>query len=422
MVFIGIDIGTSGIRSCAIDAEANLIALAAQPLPPPETAPYIQQDATFWWRVLQQVLAELLSRIDPSQVKAIAVDGTSGTVLVTDEKGTPLAPALMYNDSHCVAEAARIKSIAPPGSAALGTSSGLAKALHLLKQHPEAKYLLHQADWIAGMLSGQFGVSDENNALKTGYDPVVGNWPDWIEKTDMDMALLPGVVAPGTMLGPLTIEQQRQFNLPAEVKIVSGTTDSIAAFIATGASQPGQAVTSLGSTLVLKMICDKPVFSAEHGIYSHKLGHYWLAGGASNSGGAVLKHFFTDQDLQKMTSQLHPEQLTGLDYYPLLQPGERFPQNDLQLPPRLTPRPPDDVEFFQGILEGIARIEQQGYKKLQELGAPKPTQIITAGGGSRNPAWNCIRQNILGIPVTTAQQSEACYGSALLARQALISG
>ncbi|HEY9052131.1 MAG TPA: FGGY-family carbohydrate kinase, partial [Gammaproteobacteria bacterium] len=423
MSYIGIDIGTSGIRACAIDDQANQIALSTQALPSPQhTGQHIQQDAMIWWQTLQQVLAELFQKIDPSQVRAIAVDGTSGTVLVTDNNGIPLAPALMYNDAHCKVEADKIKSIAPAGTAALGTSSGLAKALYLLQQHPEAQHILHQADWIAGMLCDQFGFSDENNSLKTGYDPTTDDWPDWIKKTGIDTNLLPEVVPPGTVITSISQNLQQQFNLPADVKIIAGTTDSIAAFIATGASLPGQAVTSLGSTLVLKIICEQPVFSAEHGIYSHKLGKYWLAGGASNSGGAVLKHFFSDEALQDMTSRLHPERLTGLDYYPLLQPGERFPQSDPQLQPQLHPRPADDVEFFQGMLEGIARIEQQGYNKLNELGAPIPTQIITAGGGSRNLAWNKIRQNMLSIPVTTARHSEASYGCALLAQQALISG
>ena len=62
-------------------------------------------------------------------------------------------------------------------------------------------------------------------------------------------------------------------------------------------------------------------------------------GGASNTGGAVLKHYFTDKQLQELSQQIDPDKPSGLDYYPLTKPGERFPVNDPNLMPRLTPRP-----------------------------------------------------------------------------------
>lgn len=418
MTFIGIDIGTSGIRACAIDEQSQQVAIASQVLPPPTVSgTAIEQDANIWWQTVQQLLAELFKQIDPSQVQAICVDGTSGTLLVTDEHGTPLAPALMYNDSRAVAEAHRISHCAPTESAAQGASSGLAKLLYLQSRHPQAHHALHQADWVAGKLCNRFDFSDENNALKSGYDVINRCWPDWLDGLNVNRKLLPQIYKPGDVIGQISAQFAAQFHLPAHTKIIAGTTDSIAAFIATGASQPGEAVTSLGSTLVLKIISGQPVFASQFGIYSHRLGDYWLAGGASNSGGAVLRQFFSDEQMQAMTSKLSPEHPTSLNYYPLTRNGERFPVNDINLQPRLTPRPADDVIFFQGMLEAMAHIEHDGYKKLQQLGAPALRHVKTAGGGSRNPAWTKIRQQQLNVPVVTATHIEACYGSALLAQQ-----
>ncbi|NJR72779.1 MAG: hypothetical protein HC773_01825, partial [Scytonema sp. CRU_2_7] len=104
-----------------------------------------------------------------------------------------------------------------------------------------------------------------------------------------------------------------------------------------------------------------------------------------------------------------------LDYYPLLKPGERFPINDSNLPPRLEPRPTSDVEFLHGFLESIARIEARGYELLQELGADRLTQVYTAGGGATNPTWAVIRERILRVPVVRPVNTEAAYGTALLA-------
>ena len=199
-----------------------------------------------------------------------------------------------------------------------------------------------------------------------------------------------------------------------------GTTDSTAAIFATGAQQVGDAVTSLGSTLVCKVISDTPVFAAEYGIYSQPFGDNWLVGGASNSGGAVLRQYFTDTQMQQLSEYIDPVQATGLDYYPLPATGERFPVNDPALEPRMTPRPADDAIFFQGLLEGIARIEYNGYRLLHELGAPYPASVRSVGGGAKNPAWTRIRSRLLNTSMYDPDHTEAAYGSALLARQGFI--
>ena len=415
-IFIGIDLGTSGVRACAINANKSLLYTCKTPLPAViKKNNAITQDPNLWWLATKKVLEELFTHIDVSHIKAISVNGTSGTVLVCDEKGTPLAPARMYNYAFCTQQSALIKSIAPPETAAHGVSSGLAKLLYLQQIAPDAKHLVHQADWIVGKLCGRFDISDVNNALKTGYDPVNNCWPDWLEKLNINKTLLPEVVAPGTAISKISNDLFESTTLNSQCQIVSGTTDSIAAFIATGAQNPGDAVTSLGSRLVLKVISEKPVNAPEFGIYSHKLGNYWLAGGASNTGGAVLDNYFSQKQIDVFSEQLKPEQPTHLNYYPLVQAGERFPVNDPNQQPRLQPKASTELEYFQGMLEGISQIELEGYQKLQQLGAPYPTQVETAGGGSKNTGWIEIRELALGVRVKQAAFSEACYGSALLA-------
>jgi sugar (pentulose or hexulose) kinase len=179
-------------------------------------------------------------------------------------------------------------------------------------------------------------------------------------------------------------------------------------------------VTSLGSTLVLKVISEQAVSAPEYGVYSHKFGNYWLVGGASNSGGAVLRQLFSNADLQRLSLQIDPQQDSPLNYYPLPADGERFPENNPQKLPRMEPRPSDDVDFLHGVLQGIARIEKAGYDLLHELGAPYPNHIISAGGGANNPQWSQLRQRLLGVPVSKATQQEAAFGAARLARQGII--
>jgi len=369
-----------------------------------------------WWSALTENLDRLRRQHSLAAVAAIALDATSSTLLCCDARGRPLGPALMYNDARATREAQRIADIAPAGCAAHGASASLAKLLWM--QHTPAcsgaQHILHQADWLLGMLCGHFDNSDENNALKLGYDVIRRRWPEWLQALDVPVDLLPTVVPAGHTIGTLAANGCERWGLSTDTRILAGTTDSTASFIATGAG-PGDAVTSLGSTLVLKVLADQPLFAPEYGVYSHRLGDHWLVGGASNSGGAVLKAYFTAAEIDRFSSSINIDETTGLDYYPLIANGERFPINDPLLAPRLQPRPADDVLFYQGILEGIAAIEVHGYQKLTELGAPWPERIITTGGGAINAPWRTMRSRLTGIPVMAATHQEAAYGAALLA-------
>eukprot|EP00197_Chlamydomonas_leiostraca_P010211 CAMPEP_0202882088 /NCGR_PEP_ID=MMETSP1391-20130828/37528_1 /ASSEMBLY_ACC=CAM_ASM_000867 /TAXON_ID=1034604 /ORGANISM="Chlamydomonas leiostraca, Strain SAG 11-49" /LENGTH=207 /DNA_ID=CAMNT_0049564893 /DNA_START=1 /DNA_END=624 /DNA_ORIENTATION=+ len=202
--------------------------------------------------------------------------------------------------------------------------------------------------------------------------------------------------------------------------VAGGTTDSIAAFVAAGVTEPGQAVTSLGSTMAVKLLSTTRVDDAAYGVYSHRLGNGWLVGGASNTGGAVLRAHFTDEQLAQLTERIDAGKPSGLHYYPLLKPGERFPVNDPAMQPCLTPRPQDDAVFLQGMLESMSRIEADAYRLLYKLGArPAVSEVQTAGGGAINNKWTAMRQAAIGVPVVRATIGDASYGAALLARQAI---
>jgi len=409
---LGIDIGTSGIRIAATDATNMLKAMstATMALPIQTSIGRAWQDPAIWWDALLQAFKTL--DLTGLTIRAIAIDGTSGTILPVTPDGTPQGLASMYNDVAEKALLALVASAAPKETAALGSTSPLARTMEL---HKPGTRILHQADWIMGKLSGRYDVTDENNALKSGYDPVTRQWPEWISATSFDPAYFPSVVPAGTRIGTITPEMASTLNLPKDTAIVAGTTDGCAAFLASGATNPGDGVTSLGTTLTLKLLSARPVFAPDFGIYSHRIGEQWLAGGASNTGGAAIGVYFSKEDIARLTPQLDPDHPTGLDYYPLLRPGERFPVNDPNFQPRLEPRPADDRLFFQAMLEGIARIEAEAYAKLGELGASPLASIRTAGGGAANPAWTKMRLRALGVPEKPSLSEHAAVGTARLA-------
>ena len=416
---IGLDLGTSGVRAVAVDASGKILGLGEAKLPATKAAgARREQSPEDWWTGCRTALDQLSQQIDLAGARAIAVDATSGTILPVDNHNRPLALARMYDDADTGKLAAQIKTRAPRESAAHGATSPAARALEWAKL-PRLHCILHQADWINGCLGATNWQTDENNALKTGYDPVAREWPDWLRGFGLSPGILPEVVPVGTSIGKVSSQAAIALGIPAGITIAASTTDGCATFLASGATQPGEASTALGSTIVLKLLSDRPIFAPELGIYSHRIGDTWLAGGASNCGGKTLLQFFTADQLAGLEASLDPTKPTGTDYYPLPSVGERFPVSDPKLAPRLTPRPSDDAQFLQGIYEAFARVEQSGYEKLAALGGPALRNVRHAGGGSRSTAWMTLRAQALGVPQLAAWSEEAAAGSARLAWRSL---
>ncbi|RCW81251.1 FGGY-family carbohydrate kinase [Phyllobacterium bourgognense] len=409
-IAVGIDLGTSGVRVAALCEQGNIVGMALSSYGSAEE----RRRPEAWWRHVRHSLKQLAAEVRLDGIRGIAVDGTSGSLLAVDAAGKALGEASLYNDvCQDTAVLAAVDTHAPIDSAARGHTSPLARALCLQKRGGIAQ-VVHQADWIAARIVGDgLIVSDENNALKTGFDLDTRSWPEWMERTGFDRSLLPIVYGAGTPIRTVS-PNATMVDFPKDAMIFAGTTDGCASFLATGAKQHGEAVTSLGSTLVIKIASHRPIDAPQYGIYSHRVRDMWLAGGASNTGGAVIRSFFADDRLRELSAGVSPDQPTGLDYYPLLEPGERFPVNDPVMAPRLTPRPSDDVKFFQAILEGIAAVEKQGYDRLHELGGPSATSVRTVGGGAKNKAWSRIRQNKMQVPFVESLSAEAAVGTARL--------
>ena len=210
MYYAGVDFGTSGCRLILIN-QCNQLRYEARIRYPKNAV----QSPQLWWQALLKLLSELPCSMR-EKLRAISIDGTSGTLLLSDGKGKPSSPVLMYNDTQAWQEAADIATIAPDQSGAHGVGGSLSKLLFLLKQYPhkDHAHALHQADWIANRLLGQWGFSDENNSLKLGYDPITRQWPQWLASLNFAQHLLPKVTATGQCLGTISMAMAQLLQLP----------------------------------------------------------------------------------------------------------------------------------------------------------------------------------------------------------------
>ena len=413
--YLGLDFGTSGVRACVVDEAEAIVHKDHIVYPDADLQNYLN------WREAQHTLLKRLPALVAAELQSIAIAATSATVLLCDQALEPTAPALLYFDNRAREESEQLKQLAPPDHVVCSASSGLSKFLWLAKHTDlsNVAYFLHQADWLAALLTGLGGISDYHNALKIGYDVERLCWPDWVSGLPY-AHFLPQVIAPGENIANISSFTARYFKINPACKVHAGTTDSIAAFIAAGVHEPGSAVTSLGTTIVLKLLSDRRVEAAQYGVYSHRFGDLWLAGGASNAGGGVLRQYFDDSQLAELSRHIDSSTDSPLDYYPLPRPGERFPMSDSVLAPRLTPRPEDDVLFLHGLLQGLSRIEAAGYARLAELGANPLKSVTTTGGGAKNQVWGKMRERLLGVPLSVAEYTEAALGAALLSKRGLL--
>ncbi|KAI4376075.1 hypothetical protein MLD38_013869 [Melastoma candidum] len=413
---LGMDFGTSGARYALIDPLGRILSQGKRDYPTLYSTGETMDWVSSWKETLFTLLHDVPLEFRPL-ISSISIDGTSATTMIIDgNSGEALGRPYLYNES-CPDALPVVKSIAPENHTVCSGSSTLCKLVSWWNENDSSKdsaVLMHQADWLLWLLHGKLGVSDYNNALKVGYDPELEEYPPWLKSQSYSRAL-PSVIAPGAPIGQLKQDITLRLGFSKDCVVCTGTTDSIAAFLAARASHPGKAVTSLGSTLAIKLLSTKRIDDARYGVYSHRLDDKWLVGGASNTGGAVLRETFTDEQLDELSEQINPMEASSLDYYPLRGIGERFPVADPEMKPRLHPRPASDVEYLHGILESIARIEAKAYRLLQEMGATPVEEVFTAGGGSKNEKWMKMRERVLGVPVSRAAHTEAAYGAALLA-------
>jgi sugar (pentulose or hexulose) kinase len=414
---LGIDLGSSGLRVALVDGEGGLQAELASPYPECFSHP------KGWRRGLIELIHQL-PRPWRARIGALAIDGTSGTLLICRPDGSllpgPLAQALPYHLA-CPEQAAGAATLVGGCGTAASASGSLARALQLLAQarnqglDPGELLLRHQADWLMGWLLGHWCWGEAGNNLRLGWDLQANRWLGQLSR-QLWAAALPAIRASGDILGPLTPAVASLLELPPTCMVVAGSTDANAGVLA-AAPAAGEAITVLGTTLVLKQFTNAPIEAP--GVSSHRVDGRWLVGGASNAGAGILGRFFSDTELRRLSRQIDPRRPSGLALRPLPSRGERFPVDDPELEPILEPRPCSDALYLQALLEGLTEIERQGWLRLQQLGAPPVRRIITLGGGAHNPQWRSLRQRALGVPVLNRPALSAALGMATLARRSL---
>ena len=424
VAWLGLDLGTQSVRAMAVSATGEVLGVGSQRLTSRRDGPRHEQDPEDWWSALAAACRIALKDLPPESIHGVAVDGTSGTILLIDRSGRPLTAGLMYDDTRAVDEVRRINEVGAAVWASLGyrmqPSWALPKLRWLLHEDrdiiPGAR-LVHQTDFINRRLISHDIPTDMSTALKTGYNLIADTWPHEVFATlGVPEEILPDVVLPGTQLGTVCTKAAAMTGIPEGTPVIAGMTDGCAAQIGAGALSVGSWNSVLGTTLVLKGATQILIQDPAGVVYSHRSPDGgWLLGGASSTGAGVLTKYFLGRDLDALNAQAAQREPASVIAYPLVSRGERFPFTAPDAEGFILGEPTDEIDLYAAMLQGVAYIERLCFDSLDMLGAPTDGALMLTGGGARSQYWCQLRADVLGRAVRLPENAEAALGMAVLA-------
>jgi D-ribulokinase len=431
---VGLDAGTGGVRALAINLRGRVVAAGRADLPPGSQrneGVIAEQDPQAWTAAAQAALQNVAAALPArSKIVGIGVDATSGTFLLADAQNRPLGPGIMYNDLRAAAQAPRaaeaLRTTLEPYGIQIAAAFALPKILHLAATQPavfgQCRHIIHHTDWIVGMLSGRYDVTDVSTALKTGVNPETLAWPEPIFRDlGLPREIFPNVVLPGTPIGRLTPTAASTTGLPVGTPVVAGCTDGTAGCLASGAAAIGDVNVTLGTTLVFKALADKPLVDPQGAVYNHRhpAGGF-LPGAASSTGGAWIPQQFAAADLDQLAIQAAALLPTRRLAYPLTTTGERFPFAVPTAHGFGLADIPSEAERFAAAMEGTAQIERLGIERLASLGLPVGQTIFATGGATASDTWLRIRAAVMARTYAVPEEPECAVGAAILAAAAFL--
>lgn len=416
---LGVDVGTSGARVVATNAEGALLAKAEHLFGGgPVQGPIHEQDPEHWWALVCRLIREVCSNLDAVNILAISVTSTSGTLVLTDLEGNVVRPAIMYDDSRSAEQAKLLNDRFESGTHRWNSSHNLCKALWVREHEPHiwrrARRMLSPADWLMGRLSGHYGLSDYSNSLKLGYDFELSAWEPAVRSVGIDKEMLPSVVSPGFSVGNISSQAAFLTHLPVSCSVVAGSTDGLASLIASGARNAGDSSTTLGTTMVWKALSSsKPV--AAKGVYAHRhpLG-LWAPGAASNTGPGAIENVDAT-DIQALDQQAAKHLPVPISCYLVARRGERFPFVNESASTFFSPLPVQKSQCHAAQLQALALTEKWGYELIADVGVDLKGPVYSAGSASRSRVFSEMRACVLNKPVVLCRSANAAFGAAILA-------
>lgn len=439
--FLGIDVGTSGVKAILVGAtgEVEASAVTALQLSTPHPG-WAEQDPEAWWQATLASIKTVLTAKPGVRVASIGISGQMHSSVFLDAKGSVIRPALLWCDGRTTAECREITTCVGGEERLRDLASNpalegftLPKVLWLRNHEPEAfsrlATVMLPKDFIRFRLTNTLATEPSDASATLMYDTAKLRWSSEIlDAVGLPHSIVPDVGGSSEVLGKVTVEAAGLTGLPVGTPVVGGGADNACGAAGVGAVVPGEAVTSWGTSGTVLAPTAQP--RVDPGLRAHTFCHvapgmWYLMGVVLSAGGAFA--WYRDQVARDLVStgeaneRLNAEAAAippgaeGVTFLPYLQ-GERTPHRDASMRGALLglSLAHSRAHMTRAVIEGVCFALRDSVEILGELGL-SPRAMLLTGGGARSPFVRRLQSEIFGVPVCTVNREEGpAYGAALL--------
>lgn len=433
-MYLGLDLGTSGVKALLIDDGQTIIDSASAPLEVSRPHPgWSEQDPAAWIRAARDALAALTGRRDLSVLRGIGLSGQMHGATLLDMRDRPLRPSILWNDTRSASQAATLDAdprfrdltgnIVFPGFTA-------PKIAWVAEAEPEvfariSKVLLPK-DYLRLWLTGEH-VSEMSDAAGTSWlDVGARDWSDdLLAATGLARDHMPALVEGSAPSGGLRAKLAAELGLPADIPVAGGAGDNAASAVGVGVARAGEAFVSLGTSGVLFAAAGGYAPDAASALHTfcHALPGRWHQMGVILAATDALSWYgrLVGADPADLTGALGPLQAPGRALFLPYLGGERTPHNDAAVRGAMIglEHVTDRAAGARAVLEGVAFAFRDCLDAMRATGTV-PDRALAVGGGARSDYWLAAIATALDMPIDRAAGGDfgAAFGAARLGMMA----
>ena len=434
-MYIGIDLGTSGVKAVLLDENNAVLASHTEKLTVSRPHPlWSEQDPQAWWQATDRVMLALAAQRSLKAVRAVGLTGQMHGAVLMGRQHEVLRPAILWNDGRSARACQQLEASVPDARKITGNlmmPGFTAPKLLWVKEHEPAifnqiAHVLLPKDYLRWRMTGDFA-SDMSDAAGTMWlDVGKRAWSDkLLAACGLTCDQMPTLFEGNEVTGQITAELSQRWSLPSELPVVAGGGDNAAGAIGAGIWQPGQAMLSLGTSGVCFAVSERFLSNPDQAVHSfcHALPDTWHLMSVMLSAASCLDW------AARLTGQ--PSVAALLALAEKAQPGDRSPCFLPYLSGERTPHNnPDATGVFWGfthqhgpedlamaVLEGVSLGLAEGMAALQATGV-RPAAVTLIGGGARSAFWRQLLADISGVTMEyrTGGDVGPALGAARLAR------
>ncbi len=438
-LLMGIDVSTTGAKALIIDELGQVVSSATTPLTLNSPRPlWSEQNPHEWWAGVSQSIRHALAQasLNGSAIQAIGLTGQMHGLVLLDDQGAVLRPAILWNDQRTGPQCDEIRArlgkdrlIQITGNDAL-TGFTAPKVLWVQQNEPEiytqARHILLPKDYIRFMLTGDYAMDKADGAGTILFDLKQRTWSqEMLAALGIPSEWLPPTYEGPEVTGTVSPKAAAETGLLAGTPVVGGAGDQAAQAVGVGAVQPGIIALTLGTSGVVFATTEAPLIEPQGRLHAfcHALPAHWHFMGVMLSAAGSLQWYrdtlAPDVDFADLVNEARniPPGSEGLLFLPYLT-GERTPHPDPLARGAwvgLTVRH-ERAHLTHAVLEGVAFGIKDSFTLIQQAGLSAISQVRVSGGGAKSPLWQQIMADVLDVELVTVNTTEgAAFGAALLA-------